>query len=90
MKIEWSLAALEDLDRIQEFIEQDSARAAERIWVRIHERVALQAHIPHAAPLHKAGPLRILVISGTPYLVFYLVKGDVLRVEQVVHGARDR
>jgi plasmid stabilization system protein ParE len=48
MRIAWSLTALADLDRIQEYIEQESPAAAERVWVRIHERVARQADMPFA------------------------------------------
>jgi len=90
MKIEWSLNALGDLDRIQEYLEQESPQGAHRIWVRIHERVGLQAEMPLAAPLHRGGPSRMLVIAGTPYIVFYVTEGDVLKVEQVVHAAQDR
>jgi len=32
----------------------------------------------------------MLVVTGTPYIVLYVAHGDVLRVEQVTHGARDR
>lgn len=90
MRIEWSLAAQDDLDRIQAYIERDSPRAAERVWWRIYERVELQATMPLAAPIHRAGPARKLVVSGTPYLVFYVIDGDTLRVEQVLHGAQNR
>lgn len=89
MRVEWSLAALADLDRIQEYIEQESPAAADRIWVRIYERVARQADMPFAAPVHGSGPARRLVISGTAYLVFYVVEADVLRVEQVLHAAQN-
>jgi toxin ParE1/3/4 len=89
MKIQWSLAALADLDRIQEYIEQESPAAAGRVWVRIHERVARQALMPFAAPVHGAGPARRLVISGTAYLVFYVVDGDTFKVEQVLHAAQN-
>jgi toxin ParE1/3/4 len=90
MKIEWSLAAVRDLDEIQEYIQQHSPKGAERVWVRVHQRIALQAEIPFAAPLYRGGPARMLVVTGTPYLVFYVVEGDVLRVEQIVHGAQNR
>lgn len=88
MKVEWSLSALTDLDRIQDYIEQESPAAAERIWLRIFERVARQADMPFAAPIHGAGPARKLVVSGTPYLVFYIVDGDVLKIEHVLHAAQ--
>jgi len=88
VKIEWSLDALGDLDQIQAYIEPESPSGAKRIWLRIVERVALQTHIPFAAPLHRSGPARRLIVTGTPYIVLYVVDGDVLRVEQVVHAAR--
>lgn len=90
MKIEWSLAAVRDLDQIETYIEQHTPRGAKRIWSRIHERIVLQADIPLAAPLFKSGPARMLVVTRTPYIVLYVVDGDVLRVEQIVHGAQDR
>jgi toxin ParE1/3/4 len=90
VKVEWSLTAVDDLDRIQDYIEQESPRGAKRVWTRIHERVGLQADTPDAAPFYKGGPTRMLVITGTPYLVFYTVEGDVLRVEYILHGTRDR
>lgn len=89
MKVEWSLAALADLDRIQEYIEQENPAAAERIWVRIYDRVTRQADMPFAAPVHGEGPARRLVVSGTAYLVFYVVDGGVLRIEQVLHAAQN-
>lgn len=90
MRVEWSLDAVRDLDRIQEYLIERSPQAAERIWRRIHQRVGLQAHIPFAAPIYGEGPVRMLVVTGTPYLVFYVLDGDVLRVEQVLHGAQAR
>lgn len=89
MKIEWSLAARNDLDRIQAYIERDSPRAAERVWWRIYVRVGLQATMPLAAPIHRNGPARKLVVSGTPYIVFYVLDGDVLKVVQILHGAQN-
>jgi toxin ParE1/3/4 len=90
VKIEWSFEALRDLDQIQDYLEQHSPRAAKRMWLRIHERVELQAEIPLAAPLYRDGPARMLVVRGTPYIVMYVVESDVLKVEQVIHAARDR
>jgi hypothetical protein len=39
--------------------------------------------------MHGSGPARRLVISGTAYLVFYVVDGDVLKVETVLHAAQN-
>lgn len=90
MRVVWLRAALDDLDRIQAHIIERSPRGAERIWLRVVARVADQAAMPFAAPMDGDGPLRRLVVSGTPYLVLYEVLGDELRIEAVFHSSRMR
>ena len=90
MKVVWSRLALGDLDRIQAYLVTQSPRAAERIWVRIVERVSNQAAMPFAAPLEGNGPTRRLGVTRTPYLVLYRVVGDELRVEALFHTSQDR
>jgi toxin ParE1/3/4 len=90
VRIAWSLEAIADLDGIQEFLEGENPYAAKRMWVRIHERIGLQAQFPLSAPQHRDGRSRRLVVSGTPYIVLYVVDGEVLKVEAVFHGAQDR
>lgn len=89
MKLVWSDHARADLHRIQAYYLELNPRAAERIWLRIVQRVADQVSTPLAAPLERGGPLRRLVITRTPYLVFYLVEGDEFRVEGVTHAAQN-
>ena len=90
MKVVWSSQAISELEQIQEFIEQESPRGAQRIWVRIVQRVASQTIMPLAAPLEGEGPARRLVITRTPYIVLYQVADDELRVEAVFHAAQNR
>ncbi|MES1156999.1 MAG: type II toxin-antitoxin system RelE/ParE family toxin [Alphaproteobacteria bacterium] len=90
MKIEWSLQALSDLDQVQSYLEERSPRASQRMWARIHQRVGLQASMPLAAPLYREGPARLLYVSGTPYLVLYIVEADTLKVEAVLHTSQNR
>lgn len=90
MRIVWSTQARADLHYIQTYLAERSPRGSERIWLRIVRRVAAQADTPLAAPLEGDGPLRRMVVTQTPYLVFYLVEGDELRVEAVMHAAQNR
>jgi addiction module RelE/StbE family toxin len=90
VKIVWSPQAIGDLELIQEFIEQESPRGAQRVWLRIVERVSSRAEMPLAAPLHRGGPARRLVIAHTPYVVLYQVVGDEMRIEAVFHTAQNR
>lgn len=89
MKIVWSVAAADDLDRIQAYLEPHSARAARGMWVRIHERVGALSAFPLSAPVHGEGPMRKLVVTGTPYIVLYLVDDKAVRIEAIFHSAQN-
>jgi plasmid stabilization system protein ParE len=90
MKVVWTRRALNHLHKIQIYILRHSPRGADRVWVRIVQRVAEQAEMPFAAPLERGGPVRKLVVTKTPYIVTYHVVGDEMRVLTVQHGARRR
>ncbi len=91
MKIVWTQSAQDDLDRIEAHLAPLSPRAAGRIWRRVVSRVEAQAFMPLAAPRAAPGSaVRKLVVTGTPYIVFYRVIGDTLEVLYVRHHAQKR
>lgn len=80
-----------DLDAIQAYVSERSPAGSERIWLRITERVEQLREFPLAAPEVEGRPgLRIMAIPGTPYLVLYSVRSEAIRIEAVMHGARNR
>lgn len=90
-RLEWNRLAEADLDAIQAYVSEHSSAGAERVWLRIMERVEQLRDFPLAAPAFESRPeLRVLVVPGTPYLVLYRVRGDAVRIEAVLHGAQER
>jgi plasmid stabilization system protein ParE len=90
MRIRWSTNAERDLQEIYDYLAARSLRAASGIAERIKRRVEATASTPLLAPRVGRGSTRMLVVSRTPYLVFYQVKDDELLVEAVFHASRRR
>ena len=89
MRVSWTIAALRDLDQIQDFIAHDSPIAAYKLATELMSRTdKLLAANPKAGRMGRAQGTRELVMSGTPYIVVYRVR-DLVEVIAVVHGARE-
>lgn len=88
MSLRYSARALADLERIASYIEVEDPAAARRIVQRIRERCGSLAEFPQQGVASRTRERRLLVISGTPYLVFYSIKGATVSVLHVRHGKR--
>ncbi len=89
MKIDWSPEAVEDLESIRAYVAQDSPVAATRLVLRIVLDVETQLpDSPHIGRPGRVSGTRELVISKTPYIVPYRVRGTTIQVLRVYHGAR--
>ncbi|RWC32735.1 MAG: type II toxin-antitoxin system RelE/ParE family toxin [Mesorhizobium sp.] len=90
MQVSWTNAALGDLDQIQDFVAQDSSAAAYRLAADLIGRTdELLASNPMIGRKGRASGTRELVISRTPYILVYRVRGGDVEVLAVVHGARE-
>lgn len=88
MRLEWSHFALEDRDRIFDYIEADNPRAAVVVDDRIGTQVKLLTQFPESGRLGRIEGTRELVINRTPYIAAYRVTGDTARILRVLHGAQ--
>ena len=81
MRIEWSLLAIEDRDRIFDYydIDQDNPRAAVMVDERIAQQLEVLTDHPEFGRPGRVDGTRELVISRTPYLVAYRILGDAVR-----------
>jgi plasmid stabilization system protein ParE len=80
-----------DHDANQAYVSERSPSGSDRLWLRITERDEQLREFPLAAPAVEGRPgLRIMAITGTPYLVLYSVKTEAIRIEAVMHGARKK
>lgn len=88
MQIAWTRAALRDIDAIQDYVAQDSPRAAYHLAQDLVQRTARTlGEAPMAGRLGRAHGTRELVFADLPYIVVYRVSAMV-EVLAVVHAAR--
>ena len=88
MRVRWLRRALRNLDEEAEYIARDNPQAAARIVERIATSVDRLANHPASGRAGRVPGTRELVVSGTPYIVPYRVRGDTVEVLRVFHGAR--
>lgn len=88
MRVIWAPEARRQLSDIWHYIALDDPAAAERIFTRLVAAVEKLNYFPHLGKPGREGA-RELVVSGTPYVVVYLVKKEEVRISSVVHGAQD-
>ena len=88
MEIRWLNDALADVTEIHRYIAVDNPGAAARIVERIQSAVRRLGDLPHGGRPGRWRGTRELVIPGTPYIVPYRVKGDLVEILRIFHGAR--
>jgi len=80
--------ALRNLQQEAEYIAQEDAATAQRVVGRIGDAVR---HLEDHPSMGRAGRVpgtRELVVSGTPYIVPYRVRGQEIQILRVFHAAR--
>ena len=88
MRVKWLRSALRNLEEISAFITRDDPEAAERVIRKIVNAVhMLPEHVSIGRP-GKVPGTRELIVPDTPYIVPYRVRGGVVQILRVIHGAR--
>jgi plasmid stabilization system protein ParE len=92
MKVVLDSRAVRDLENIRSWIEQDSAKAARDVILRLFETFDLLATFPGMGRAGRDEGSREWPVPGLPYLVVYEPDSDrdQLIVTAVFHGAQDR
>ena len=88
MRVRWLRRALRNLDEEAEYIARDDREAAARIVDRIATSVERLATYPASGRIGRVPGTRELVVSGTPYVAAYRVRGETVEILRVFHGAR--
>jgi toxin ParE1/3/4 len=86
MKILWSKRAIRHLVALRDRIARDSPNNAAAAAERIVNGVELLATQPQMGRPGRIVGTRELVISGTPYIIPYRVRGERLELIAVFHG----
>jgi toxin ParE1/3/4 len=88
VKLVWSPQADDDLDEIVRYIALDSVNAALRTQDRIEQAIGRLEEMPRVGRPGRVVGTRELVVTGTPYIVIYLVSDDEIGLSRIIHGAQ--
>jgi toxin ParE1/3/4 len=90
VRVKWLRAARANLIAVSEYIAQDNpeAAAAAETVSAIVKAVQTLKRFPALGRPGRITGTRELVVSGTPYIVPYRVRGDVVQLIRVFHAAR--
>jgi toxin ParE1/3/4 len=74
---------------IGDYIARDNPGRAITFVAEIRQRCLAIVQAPHAAPLREFLGKDVRMVPFGQYLIFYTVQPDEVRIEQILHGARD-
>lgn len=89
MKVQWLDKAVLDLKALRAYITRENPAAAADIARRIREAVRVVADFPAAGRIGRVPDTREIVVTGTPYIVPYRIKANVVEILRVLHAARE-
>jgi len=88
VRVNWLRTARANLIAASEYIAQDNPDASARTVAAITSAVENLERFPAAGRPGRVPGTRELVVSGTPYIVPYRVRGNVVEVLRVLHASR--
>lgn len=89
MRLRYTVTALAELDQVLADIAVQSPQGADRVQRRIQSIINLLMEYPHSGQLTSLPPLRRIVATPYPYLIFYEPAAGEIVIIGVRHGARD-
>jgi len=88
VRLEWTQPAFKDVQEAGRYIALDDPHAAKRMAERVREAVEYLVDQPNIGRPGRMQGTRELVISGTPFIAVYWVRGDVVQILRLLHHAR--
>jgi toxin ParE1/3/4 len=80
--------ALRNLDQHADYIAKDDPIAARNAVQRIRAAVDQLADYPNMGRTGRVPLTRELIVGGTPWIIVYRVRADVVEIIRVLHGAQ--
>ena len=91
MRIRWTDPAARDLTHICDYIrDHDAPTAARRVALAIYQTVATLSEFPNRGRSGRRPNTRELVFPDLPFLAIYRIRGEVVEVLRILHGAHLR
>ena len=89
MIVQFSPAAVADIEECADYIFKDSPRSAVRFVEELKRRCEKIAHSPLIGKARPELQRELRSLTFARYVIFYAVKSEQIRVERVLHGSRD-
>ena len=87
MQVKWTRKALVNLDNAIEYIAGDDPTASHNAARKIWESSQMLAFHPALGRPGRVSGTRELVISGLPYILPYIQKGDTIYILRLMHSS---
>jgi toxin ParE1/3/4 len=88
MLIRWTAGAADDLERIPDYLFDETPQHAARIIRSLYNAISALKSFPNRGRPGKKPGTRELVVRPLPYIVVYQVSSDVVYVARILHGAQ--
>jgi toxin ParE1/3/4 len=89
MELRWSEEAANDLERITDYLFENTPEHAPELTRAIYEAPAALLNFPRRGRPGKKEGTRELVLSPLPYIVVYRIWGEVIQLVRILHGAQN-
>jgi toxin ParE1/3/4 len=88
MRTRWTPKASKQLETIYNYIADDSLPAAETLVEQIYAAIKVLEVYPECGRSGRIQGTRELVVTNSPYIVFYRIRRDSVHILAIIHGAR--
>ncbi len=90
MKLSWSRRSLRELAGIEAYISEQNPSAARRVAAAIVESAYRLEDFPHIGRRSERSDIRLLKVTGLPYIMPYRVEDKVVEILAVLHERIER
>lgn len=88
MQLRWTEEAAHDLERIADYLLEHAPDQAQELIRRVCDAPSALLTFPNRGRPGKKEGTRELVLAPLPYIVVYTLRGDVIFVVRILHGAQ--
>ena len=89
MRLKWTQWAKQDKEGIIDYIARENFLAAIHQGDEIENQIEMLLQHPNLGRTGRVKGSRELVITDTPYIVAYRIKGEAVHILRILHGAQN-